>query len=174
MFRAVVPALAAVSLVLAVAGQVAAASPEPSIQPTVGGRLDGYSDLNQVVVTNLGNVPARLTLEADQVTLLNPGPYTLDPNEQVTVKYDGPDSGTVSGTFTALATPGQETGTATLVMNLKPPKPPVIPLGLFGVLPPDAPVIPALLIIAALALIVWRTKPWTLRLTRAPRKETYR
>lgn len=147
--------LAAAALVsLALAGAVLAAD------PTVGGQLSAGG--NRITVQSNGNVPARVSMAAESVTL-SVTTFELQPGESRDLTFTGKAVGYVNATYEALVD-GQETATATLSLNLEPvPPTPPSPLGAILI---------GLLLLAGLAFIVRRLHPWTWRIVVNPPTDT--
>jgi hypothetical protein len=144
MLRAALAALATLPLL---AGAVSAASPSP----TVGGELAAVG--NAITVTSHGNVPARVVMAAEAVTL-SETTFSLAPGEAHRLTFTGPAAGHVYATLAVAETAG-DTANVTLAVNLRP-----IPS------PGDGLPIVALLVLACLALAARRVQPWRWRLVK--------
>lgn len=154
--RAVASVLVALSLVLGAAGTAAAADPTPA--PTVGGQIDHIARKSTIVITSHGNVPAHVTLSSEAVGL-SESSFDLQPEASHTVTYTGEPVGSVVARFDIIRSPDStgDLGSAELVLGLKPYTPPFDPTVPVGIV----------VILAALALITRRLKPWRLRVVRA-------
>jgi hypothetical protein len=136
---AVVATLA--SLVLA--GVAIAASP----QPTVGGTLSAAG--RTITVLSNGNVVAHVTLTAEKVTLSETS-FDIAPGQSHSVTFTGEPLGYVSALYAIPPKIGEDGGSATLSLNLKPYVPPANYSA--GII--------AILLIGGCAFLLLRYRPW--------------
>ncbi len=149
--RAAVVLSALVSLALAGAAGVRAASPEP----TVGGTL--AVDGKTISVYSGGNVPAHVYLTATDARL-SESDFEIAPGATHSLTFSGPAVGTVTALYVTDVA-GQESGSAALTIGLVPahvPPPPFdwAPVGLGGI------------VTFGMMLLLRRWRPWRYRLVR--------
>lgn len=153
--RSIAAAVAALVLTFAV-GTGAAFAADP---PTVGGTLSVSG--NTITVFSNGNVPAHVTMDAE-VVVLSETEFDLAPGETHELSFTSESAtGQVTALYTVIPTKGQDAGSATLVLNLKPYVAPVnfgpILLGIAGLL--------------AVMFLAYRVKPWRWRIVTTPPTE---
>jgi hypothetical protein len=119
--RILAAAVAVLALTLSVgAGAVLAADPSPTVQPTVGGTLSAGG--RTIEVYSNGNVPSHVHMTAEVVTL-SESDFDILPGQTHRLTFSGPKAvGTVSALYTTIPHPGEESGSATLTLNLTPGK----------------------------------------------------
>ena len=152
--RSLLSLTAALVLVTGAASAAAAASPAP----TVGGTLSAEG--KTIHVLSNGNVPAHVYMTASDVKLSETD-FTILPGQTHDLTFSGSKAvGTVTALYVTEPTDGTESGSASLTLSLIPGRTPPPPLN---------PTLPALLLLtlAGVLILLRRTKPWTLRLTRA-------
>ncbi len=150
--RTLLRSVASAALASFVLAGVALAA-DPSAPPTVGGSIDAYGD-KHVVVTNLGNVQAHVTVASETVGL-SESAFDIPAGDSHSFTYTGEPVGTIAATFTIdqnLVKTG-DAGTATLVLGLKPYVPP----------PNYSAFIFGALILLALVFLTWRGVRWARR-----------
>lgn len=111
-------------LTLAAIAAAGAGAVRAADEPTVGGTLSAAG--NTITVYSNGNVPARVSMSAESVTLSRTE-FTILPGETVNLTFSGRAVGHVSATYTIIPVAGQETGSATLTLGLEPVTPPPPP-----------------------------------------------
>jgi hypothetical protein len=153
----VLRAVAAAMLLSLVLGSVAlAADPSPTIQPTVGGTLSAAG--KTITVFSNGNVPAHVTMSAEQVTLSETS-FDIQPGQTHDLTFKGKATGHVTALYSVIPVEGADAGSAQLTLGLDPVTlPPPSPLGT---------ILWSVLIALAVVFVTWRLKPWRLRLVRA-------
>lgn len=150
--RAVVTGLALAGLVLAGAGSVNAASPDPNA--TVGGRLSAAG--REVTVLNQGSLSVRVNMTAEVVSVPLDA-FVLAPGEARTVEFEGEPTGRVYATLVGIldAAGGADANSVVLGVTLRPYTPPFdwTPVGL------------AALVLSGLAFLAYRWRVWRWRIT---------
>jgi len=152
---------------LAHAGAAGVRAAGPGADDTIGLRVQSRVYLSEgggMIVVNDSTIPALVSFDPEPGWSVEPAEAVMQPGERMVavVTGDGQDGAGIDVRASAASGPAPGTvGSVALLTARVYHEAPFDPAGLLGAVAPWA----ALAILAG--LVLWRTKPWTLRLTRA-------